>query len=195
MSPFNLYFTFTLLGTIRLIRTTCKAFEKHRNEQSGAHSTFLTFFQTHSEYHLKKVPLASFRGNRFNIIFLDAGILYYLKQAIDDFFDTGLSTGNQLLKAVEADSKVKEYWAVCRALGLVNKIVTGPFWRLLESDVPILEMNKKYQQMVACFDKWAQDASPVVSGEARLFAEYSRSPHVDAVWDALLKPSSTDTLV
>ena len=64
---------------------------------------------------------------------LDAGVLYFLRKAIDDFFDTGLSTGNQLLKAVEADSNVNAYWATCNALGLISKIVTGPFWRLLES--------------------------------------------------------------
>ena len=195
LSPFIILIIIVsiIIGTIRLIRTACKAFEKHGNEQSGAHSTFLTFLQSHSDYRLKKVPLASFRGNRFNIIFLDAGILYYLKQAVHDFFDGGLSTGNQLLKAVEADSKVHEYWAVCRALGLVNKIVTGPFWRLLESDTPILEMNKKYQHMVACFEKWAQDATPVLTGEARLFEEYP--PSVDFVWDALLKTSTLDSLV
>ena len=181
------------LGTVRLIRTACKAFEKHGNEQSGAHSTFKTFLQSHNEYHLKKVPLASFRGNRFNIIFLDAGILYFLRKAIDDFFNTGLSTGNQLLKAVEADSKIDEYWAICKALGLISKIVTGPFWRLLESPLPILEMNKQYQHMVTCFEKWAEDASPVLVGEARVFGEYP--PHVDAIWDALLKPSTLDPLV
>lgn len=83
--------------------------------------------------------------DRFNILFYDAGVLYYLKQAVCDFFETGISTGSQLLKSVEADSKVDEYWAACRALGLVNKFITGPFWRLLESNTPILEMNEKYQ--------------------------------------------------
>lgn len=181
------------LGTLRFIRTACKAFEKHGNEQSGAYSTFLSLLQSHDLYRLKKVPLASFRGNRFNIIFMDAGILYHLKQAIHDFFTTGLSTGNQLLKAVEADSKVNEYWAACRALGLINKFITGPFWRLLESDTPILEMNKKYQHMVACFEEWTCNAMPILNGEARLFKEYP--PHIDTVSDSLLKPTSEDFLV
>ena len=37
-----------------------------------------------------------------------------------------------LIQALQADVKVPEFWAGCRALGLVNKFVTGPFWRLLE---------------------------------------------------------------
>ena len=91
-------------GTLQFIRTACKAFTKHGNEQSGAHATFLTYLQSHSLYRLTKVSLATFQGNRFNIIFFDAGILYYLREAIEEFFEAGLSTGNQLLRAIEADS-------------------------------------------------------------------------------------------
>ena len=75
----------------------------------------------------------------------------FLKQVIHDFYDSGLSTGNQLLKAVEADSKVDEHWAACRALGLVSKLKIL-LQDLLEFDTTILE---KYQHMVACFEKWA----------------------------------------
>ena len=85
----------------------------------------LTLVQAH--YSMKRLPLASFRGNRFNILFYDAGALYHLQSAIKEFFfASGLSTDNKLLKAVEADSKVSEFWAGCRALGLVSKFVTGP---------------------------------------------------------------------
>ena len=86
-----------------------------------------------------------------------------------------------------------EYWAACRALGLVNKFITGPFWRLLESNTPILEMNEKYQHTVACFEEWACDATSILNGEARLFQEYLL--HIDHVSDTLLKPSSDDLLV
>ena len=37
-----------------------------------------------------------------------------------EFFASSLSTDNKLLKVVEADSKVSEFWAGCRALGLVS---------------------------------------------------------------------------
>ena len=181
-------------GVLRFIRTACKSFEKHGNEQSGAYSTFLSLLQSHSLYHLRTVPLASFRGNRFNILFYNGGILYYLRQAVIDFFETGLSTGNQLLKAVEADSKVEEYWAAFRALGLISKIVPGTFWRLLKSETLILEMNVKYQHMVMCFDRWAKDAAQLLSGEANLFKEYPLH-NIDAVSDALFRPTLQDSLV
>ena len=47
--------------------------------------------------------------------------------------------------------------------------------------------------MVFVFEEWAQDATPVLSGEARLFDEYT--PHVEVVWDALLERTADDSLV
>ena len=176
---------------MRLIRTACKAFGKHGSEQSGAYMAFSTYLT--NNYNIKRVPLASFRGNRFNILFYDAGALYHLQSAISGFFSSGLSTSNLLLKAVEADATVPELWAGCRALGLLNKFVTGPFWRLLESDFTILEMNARYEHMVSCFEQWAKDASEILSGEACLFIDFP--PSIDPIYDSLLKSSDNDPIV
>ena len=105
-------------GTVRLIRTACKAFQKHGSEQSGAHMPFSTFLA--ANYHTKRVPLASFRGNRFNILFHNGGALYFLRSTIKQFFAQELATNNLLIQALQADVKVPEFWAGCRALGLVN---------------------------------------------------------------------------
>ena len=88
-----------------------KSIEKHGSEKNGAHIAFLTLVQAH--YSMKHLPLTSFRGNRSNILFYDAGALYHLQSAIKEFFASGLSTDNKLLKAFEADSKVSEFWAGC----------------------------------------------------------------------------------
>ena len=60
--------------------------------------------------------------------------------------------------------QVPEFIASCKALGLVNKIITGPLWRVIESkDVSILDMNSRYQLLVDRLEEWSHDASPVVS--------------------------------
>ena len=67
-----------------------------------------------------KNPPAPFRGNRFNILFYDAGAVYYLA------------------------SLIKKFLAGCKALGLINKLVTGPLWRVIDTkDVSILDMNTR----------------------------------------------------
>ena len=44
---------------------------------------------------IKKNPSASFRGNRFNILFYDAGALYYIPDAVKTFFGVVSQTPNQ----------------------------------------------------------------------------------------------------
>ena len=49
-------------GTVRLIRTACKALSKHGSEQSGVYQPFTNFLKSHC---VSRNPLATFRGNRF----------------------------------------------------------------------------------------------------------------------------------
>ena len=69
-------------GIVRLIRTACKALCKHGSEQSGVYQPFTTFLATNG---IKKNPLVSFRGNRFNIVFYDSGALYYISDQVVKF--------------------------------------------------------------------------------------------------------------
>jgi hypothetical protein len=40
---------------------------------------------------------------------------------------------NALLRFVLNDFHVAKHIAGCKALGIIDKLITGPFWRLLES--------------------------------------------------------------
>jgi len=57
------------------------------SEKNGADIAFLILVQAH--YSMKRLLLASFRGNRFNILFYDADALYHLQRAIKDFLSVG----------------------------------------------------------------------------------------------------------
>lgn len=139
-------------GIIRLIRTACKALSKHGSEQSGVFHSFTQYLLSNG---IKRNPLATFRGNRFNIVFYDAGALYYISSLVKKFFIEVWQTPNQLLRAVLADIQVPEYLAGCRALGLVNKCVTGPLWRILETPrISILQMNKYFLTLVTRLEQW-----------------------------------------
>ena len=151
---------------MRLIRTACKALSKHGNEQCGVYQAFTSYLSSKG---IKRNPLATFKGNRFNILFYDAEALYYIYDQVKAFFGDVWQTPNQLLRAVNEDIQVPEYAAGCKALGLVNKIITGPLWRVLESDISILEMNSYYQVLVTHSDKWALNAADVLSGEPFFF--------------------------
>ena len=157
-------------GVGRLVRTACKALSKHGSEQSGVYQSFTSFLESNG---IKRNPLASFRGNRFYILFYDAGALYYISNLVKIFFCEVWQTPNQLLRAVLSDIQVPEYLAGCRALGLVNKVITGPLWRVLGTpDISILDMNEYLQMLIAHLDLWSLDASEVLAGEAVLYPDF-----------------------
>ena len=136
--------------------------------------------------------MATFKGYRFNILFYHAGAVYYVSDVVKAFFTDVWQTPNQLLRAVDKNIEVPEYVAGCKALGLVNKIITGPLWRVLESDVTILEMNDYFQTLVTHLDMWALDATSVLCGETILFPDFP--PSEDVIWQHLIMPSEHDSL-
>ena len=97
-------------------------------------------------------------------------VLFFVSDHVIKFFKEVWQTPNQLLRAVLSDIQVPEYLAGCKALGLVNKIVTGPLWRILEtSDISILEMNEYFQMLITHLDLWSLDSTDVLSGNAVIF--------------------------
>ena len=86
----------------------------------------------------------------FNVLFYNGGILYFFYNHLKLFFES-VKDKNKLLKTVHSDLQIKSYLCGCRALGLINKLATGPLWRLLESGIHILDMNKHYQKMSSIF--------------------------------------------
>ena len=85
-----------------------------------------------------------------------------------------------------SDIQVPEFVAGCCALGFINKIITGPLWRVLEcSDVTILEMNTHFNTLILKLDKWSQDASVLLHGDDELYTDYP--PNKDEIWNTLVQ--------
>ncbi len=148
-------------GTQRLIRTSCKAFHSRGSEQSGCSVHFRTYLHSQG---IHRIPLAQFRGNRFNILFHDGAGVYFLRSHFEKYLkEHHHQQLNRLLQAVLSDLRVPQYIAGCKALGIIDKIVTGPFWRKLESStVSILEMSTVYSEMKEKFDQWSSDAQSIM---------------------------------
>lgn len=83
------------------------------------------------------LPLQTFHGNIFNILFECSVAVFFLKGKISEFLAGNQS--NSLLKSVWHDINVPEYLAGVKALGLI----TRPMWSLIEDgNVHVLDMNK-----------------------------------------------------
>ena len=148
-------------GTLQLIRTTCKSVQTHRCEKSGRISKFYTFLCEVVGF--SKVPFTSFTWNRFNVLFYNVGILYFHYSHLKHFFES-VKDENKLLKAVHSDLQIKSYLCGYRALGSINEFVTWSLWRLLESGIHILDMNKHYQKMSSLVFDLSVDAKELILG-------------------------------
>jgi len=76
----------------------------------------------------------------------------------------------------------------CKALGLMNKLITTPFWCLLESDVHILDMSMHYQRLLRFLKNAAKDATEFMTGSHLPFPEVAIKE--DEVFSVLLKPDN-----
>ena len=89
-----------------MIRTTCKAVQTHGCEKSGRISDFYIFLG--EEVGFSNVPFIPFKGNRFNVLFYNGGILYFLYNHLKHFFESEKDE-NKLLKTVHLNLQIKPY--------------------------------------------------------------------------------------
>ena len=158
--------------------------QTHGSEKPGRISDFYTYLT--EEVGFLNVAFISFRGNRFNVLFYNGGILYYLHDHLKHFFDI-VKDDNNLLKAVHSDLQIQSYLCGCRALGLINKFVTGPLRRLLEFGIHILDLNNHYQKMSSLSFDLSVDASEFMLGNVIFFENMEILK--DNVYNSLLLPS------
>ena len=80
---------------------------------------------SHFAAHLRNSPvkLASFRGNRFNILLWNAVCVLFHQTHFMSFFDI-YGTPNNLLQAVQEDLNEIKNITGCRALVVIDKLVT-----------------------------------------------------------------------
>ena len=111
-------------GTCRLIRTACKEFHPRVHQGAGMPKLFDAYLSDSD----KKNQLVTMDSNRFNIIFLNGGAVFY-HQAHMKGFIMQLSERSNSMKAVFEDVENSVYIAGARALGIIGKLITGPLRR------------------------------------------------------------------
>ena len=107
------------------------------------------------------LPLFPFLENRFNILFLNGAGTFYLYEKLVDFFKK-INLDNKLSSSVHWDLGVIAYRVGCWALGLIEKLVSGPLWKIISKEKHILNMCASYQAFLSFFELSTDDASAFV---------------------------------
>ena len=178
-------------GTVRLVRTACKAFTRGADEKSGAYRAFTDYLISKG----KTNKLVNFKGNRFNVLFLDSGLVFFYVKDISHFLKNVHGTPNGLLRTILADCQCEEYLAGAKALDILEKLITTPLWRVIESDSHILSMNTHYTNLVDFLDRMSANPSGLLDGTEKPFPDKTTVETDDPVLSALLEPQDFDPFV
>jgi len=151
-----------------LIYECAKAFiESSGCQKSGDALDFNDYLSTLNV----KNQIITFLHNRFNVLFIDGGAVFYHRKHINDYLNSGRSSkNNKLLSSIDSHISNAAVLAECRALGIIGKLVCGPLWRLLEDDnISYFAMNDYWYILVEKVGEYSKNAAPLLSGE-KVFA-------------------------
>ena len=70
------------------------------------------------------------------------------------------------------DLGVLAYHVGCRALGLIEKLVSGPLWKIISKEKHILNMSAHYQNLLSFFELCADDDSAFMKGD-KIFRDFA----------------------
>ena len=74
-------------------------------------------------------------------------------------------TEDRLLTTILSQITDNHILSGCRALRLINKVLTGPLWRAVaREDINILDMSPVYLESLKSLARWATDPEEVLYG-------------------------------
>ena len=104
---------------------------------------------------------------------------FHIENFINSFFCSG--ERNLLVSAVCNYLNNPVYLAGCRAFGIIDKLFTGPIWRIIEASNHILDLNDEWFNFKQNVEKFSSDASALVDGKI-IYPEFTNK---DLVFDSL----------
>ena len=80
---------------------------------------------------IKSSIIVRYVGNRFHVMFRQAGVLYYLQETLLNYLENVCNSKTTLRTALIKDLRNNKILLQLRALGLIGKLVTGPWMHKL----------------------------------------------------------------
>ena len=103
----------------------------------------------------------------FTVCFVLGGAVYFHRNHLKELL-VALEGKDFFQRSVLADIETKLFMASFRALGIINKLVTGPVYQKIEEEGHIFELNQILLELKVLFERCAKDASALMDGEVLL---------------------------
>ncbi|GFS12825.1 hypothetical protein ElyMa_003121000 [Elysia marginata] len=131
---------FTESWVSRLTRTAAEVMDPRGDDKSGCRSECLEFLDGFQDV---KSRFCSFRANRFNNVFENASAIVFYQHHIVSFLEDFVSHSNLKSKNDAMDLQDEKIMDMMRAFSKFNFLVTSPYWKLMNSNVPYSSRNYK----------------------------------------------------
>ena len=116
------------------------------------------------EFGIIWIPFFPFLGNRFSIPFVNAAGLYFLyDQLLNCFWRIELDT--KLSDGVHFHLEALSFSIQCRTLGLIEKLITGPVWKIMVGETHLLRMSRHCQKHLEFLESSSEDSSEFLKGQ------------------------------
>ena len=137
----------------------------HGDQRSGKADLWRAFLEKKK----LKDHMISFLHHRFNVIFVLGGAFYFHRSHLKEFV-YGLESDNFLHQSIKQDIDDKIFLASARALGIVNKLITGPLYRKVVEKGHIFDLNDMWANLLGFLEANSKDANRLLE-EATIFDE------------------------
>ena len=119
-----------------------------------------------------KSKISSYKDNRFNGLFqVSAQVLHHREDFIYILDNVNLS--NKKLQSVAADLKCGVVCTFLQALAIAFLRITGPYYNLMESNVPYLEIYRYIQSLYEYLQVGSADAQHLLTNSLPTLAEFT----------------------
>ena len=184
---------YTRAGESKTHTTLRKVSDLFHDDGKGCFHLLTAFLKDgDEETHQKKTHLYQrFVGNRLNVYFLLAATLFYYQEKISDFFTHVQQPTNDLQRIVHETIRSGVCTVPLRALGIISKLITGPWMRHVLMAPNILDVNQFYQNVQAQLRRWSHNAWPMLQ-HGRSSVDLNAPILRDAIYEKLLVSDDTD---
>ena len=91
--------------------------------------------------------------------------VFFHRNHISEFINAYFEDKDLLVSSVYNHLNNPLFLAGCRAFGIIDKICTGPIWRIIENTSQILDLNDVWLDFKENVEKYSSDSSELLQGK------------------------------
>ena len=170
-----------------LLRCVSKLFYK-----DGSGDPLLTTAYLKNAIGIKNIPIMNFNGNRFNLLFHNAAGTFFLHKHITSYLTNSKTSLNFIQNFIVTALQSHTILCILRALGIICKTVTQPYWDYAQSGVcSAIEMGSIYSRLVDILQSATETPELLLQNNIRFFYG-PQLQEDDCVSKSLFSADSTD---